>query len=157
LFVPGPTVFFDGRRFRDLHLVVGVLRIAPHLLFEEIPMRRWNLLPVGLFLLFLALPPVRADDAPTFINIHKPLTSTAMILVPHTRIAAQAPDFIIDDKASLLVTNYHVVGKETNFLAVFPTYENAQARADRKHYLISAPRYRGKVLHRDEKLDLALL
>jgi tetratricopeptide (TPR) repeat protein len=121
-------------------------------------MRSWKqLVSPALPVVFLALPPVWADEAPAYINIHKPLTSTAMILVPDTNIRSQGSGFVVDYKARLLLTNYHVVGQESSLLAVFPTYEQAQARADRNYYLTKAPRFRGKVVHRDDKIDLALL
>jgi len=123
-------------------------------------MRLWKAPALPLVAALLALLPsgTRAADAPAYIGIHAPLTSTSLILVPYGKDAlAQGSGFVLDRNRRLLVTNRHVVGDRDKVEALFPVYENAQARVDRNFYLQKARRYRGKVLDRSERCDLALI
>ena len=93
-------------------------------------MHRWHPLcraPFCAVLFVLLLPRVRADEAPTYINAHKPLTSTAMILVPlDDKGGSQGSGFVLDRKARLLVTNSHVVQDKEQVVAVFPVDQDSE-------------------------------
>lgn len=122
-------------------------------------MRCWKLSPFpALALLLLALPAARAQDNPTYINVHAPLTSTTMVVVPLGKgMASQGSGFVVDRENRLMVTNKHVVMDKDDVDVIFPVYEADHVRTDRAYYLKKARPVRGKVLDRDQGHDLALV
>jgi S1-C subfamily serine protease len=98
------------------------------------------------------------------------LKSTVWIIVPKSKDAsthrvavAIGSGSLIDRTHRLVLTNYHVVGKDSEQVIVtFPAYENGKsaAVAERSYYLnlIRHGRgIRGKVIAREPKCDLALI
>ncbi len=116
-------------------------------------MRPVKLLVAVVALFALALPRSWAAEDAAHIGIHRPLTSTSMILVGNK----QGSGWVVDQAGKLLVTNRHVVDTANEVEAIFPVYESGQARVDRPFYLREAKRIKGKVLHRDSQRDLAVI
>src|SRR5262249_49626730 len=98
------------------------------------------------------------DTQPTFINVHAPLTSTTMVIVPLDKsVSSQGTGFIVDREKRLMVTNKHVVADKDELHVMFPAHEAGHVRSDRAYYLRKVEPIKGKVLDRDAGHDLALV
>jgi S1-C subfamily serine protease len=114
-------------------------------------------LGMALCLLVLAGRSAAADEA-QYVGLHRPLTSTSVVLAAAGRgLVAQGTAWVVDRENKLIVTNRHVVGDGAKVQAIFPVYQNGQARADRAFYLKQGTRFKGTVLDRDAKRDLAVI
>jgi S1-C subfamily serine protease len=67
---------------------------------------------------------------------------------------------LIDVPRRLVLTNYHVVGNESDVTLFFPQFEKGRLIATKEHYeqqFLGGAGLKGKVLARDPKRDLALV
>ncbi len=76
----------------------------------------------------------------------------------------QGTGWLADGPRRLLVTNYHVVGKEGTVTVVFPDYKDGKLIAESRHYKENGPALgrrgravRGRVVASDPRRDLAVL
>jgi S1-C subfamily serine protease len=101
---------------------------------------------------------VRAADDGT--NIYKrTLRSTVWIVVPIGGAkAATGTGSVVDLKGGFILTNYHVVADKDEATVFFPIIEkNGDIVAERSFYMKKGARFKGKVVARDPKKDLALI
>jgi S1-C subfamily serine protease len=114
--------------------------------------------------------PVHAQSENTERIYQRLLKSTVWVVVPRSKdpstnrlLVATGSGSLVDRARRLVLTNYHVVGKDgDNVLVAFPVHQNGKtvAVAERAFYqnLISkGGGIRGKVVAREPKCDLALI
>jgi S1-C subfamily serine protease len=114
--------------------------------------------------------PVHAQTDNTEKIYQRLLKSTVWVVVPRTRdastnrlLVSSGSGSLVDRARRLVLTNYHVVGKDSEkVLVTFPVHENGKtaAVAERSYYqqLISSGRgIRGTVIAREPRCDLALI
>ncbi len=65
--------------------------------------------------------------------------------------------WLVDQRRSRVITNYHVVGDSDTVTVLFPAYADGKVIADRDHYAKKGRRLRGKVISKDPQRDLALI
>lgn len=118
----------------------------------------------------VATRPIRAQSDSTEKIYQRLLKSTVWVVVPKTKdastnrlLVSTGSGSLVDRARRLVLTNYHVVGKDADtVLVAFPVHENGKsgAVAERSYYqrLLSNGRgIRGKVIAREPKCDLALI
>ena len=112
--------------------------------------------------------PVRGQSENTEKVYQRLLKSTVWVIVPKSKdanrlVVMTGSGSLIDRTHRLVLTNYHVVGKDAEqVMVLFPAYENGKsvAVAERSYYqnLIRRGRgLRGKVIAREPRCDLALI
>ncbi len=129
-------------------------------------MARSLLLPsLAVAALLVAAPVCRAEENGQKVY-DQTLRSTVLILSPADKPREQRGGqgsgslISLDDK--LVLTNYHVVGDRKETWVFFPIVENGKIVAERQRYAEQmrknpAMAYRGRVVARDPKADLALV
>ena len=81
----------------------------------------------------------------------------ALVLTPQN---SEGTGFVVDTANRLIVTNYHVVGRENKVIVLFPLYEKSGELVTDTRIYLSKPRevgVQGEVIDRDPKRDLALI
>lgn len=68
-----------------------------------------------------------------------------------------ASGWVVDVEKRWLVSCQHVVGTRAEVDIVFPIWKDDRLVQDRKYYVGTAPRYKGKIISTDTKRDLALI
>jgi S1-C subfamily serine protease len=114
--------------------------------------------------------PLRAQTESTEKIYQRLLKSTVWVVVPRSKDSttnrlqvATGSGSLVDRARRLVLTNYHVVGRDVeNVLVTFPVHQNGKttAVAERDFYrnLISSGRgIHGKVIAREPRCDLALI
>jgi serine protease Do len=85
------------------------------------------------------------------------LRSTAWVIQPNGDDAGTGTGWLVSKKDKLLITNRHVVGSHEKVWVVFPEYRNGKVIAERNYYARNGRPIAGKVVHTDQRRDLAVI
>ena len=116
--------------------------------------------------LIIALPfalqqPEEEEAAPTGSDMYALLLrSTVLIVVPiagDPTHSAAGSGALIDLPRKLIITNYHVVEESPVVVVFFPEYRGGKAIENLVHYVNHGTKYRGKVVVKDRRRDLAVV
>jgi S1-C subfamily serine protease len=89
------------------------------------------------------------------------LKSTVWVVSPiGDRMIATGTGSVVDHPRRIVLTNYHVVGKNDQVTVIFPVFQKGKVIPERDFYMklyVSGAGLKGKVIAKDRKRDLALI
>jgi S1-C subfamily serine protease len=124
-------------------------------------MTRLRSLLATLALAALAGGPARADTTDTAELYAKVVKSCVFIVTPTKQGVASGSGSLIDSEQRIVLTNQHVVDENEYVFVQFPIFrEDGTVNGDKNLYMGNIPEnkaIRGKVMHRDQRRDLAFV
>jgi S1-C subfamily serine protease len=89
------------------------------------------------------------------------LKSTVWVIAPiGDKMVATGTGSVVDHSRHIVLTNYHVVGKNDQVTVIFPVFQKGKVIPERDFYMklyVSGAGAKGTVIAKDKKRDLALI